>query len=202
VSVVSDRDLVEYPRLAPGARLCLVPNGVDFPPGPSAGSADGPLLFVGAMHYPPNASAVRWLVQELLPELPGAQLLVVGEGVVPDHPRVRATGYVESLDEVWRGASALVVPLRAGGGTRLKVLEAMAHGVPVLSTALGVEGLGAVPGEHYLEAETVEDFAEAARRLATDVALRARLCAAGRSLAERYEWSRCVAPLLSMVRSL
>jgi len=154
------------------------------------------------MHYPPNASAVRWLVQELLPQLPGAELLVVGEGVVPDHPRVRATGYVETLDEVWRGACALVVPLRAGGGTRLKVLEAMAYGVPVLSTALGVEGIGAVPGEHYVEAETVEEFAEAARRLATDAELRARLCAGGRSLAERYRWSRCVAPLLSVVQSL
>lgn len=196
VSVVSRADEELFRRLVPSARLLVVPNGVDVPTSWSPGDPEGALLFVGTMQYPPNRSAVEWMARELLPHLPGEVVDVVGPGAVPSHPQVRARGFVEDLEAVWASACALVVPLRSGGGTRLKVLEAMAHGLPVVSTALGVEGLPVEPGVHFLQAETGQDFATACTRLRRDLPLRARLSAAGRDLSLGFAWERCTRPLV------
>jgi glycosyltransferase involved in cell wall biosynthesis len=196
VSVVSEADEELYLALAPSARVLVVPNGVDVPDTWTAGRADGRLLFVGTMQYPPNRSAVEWLAREMLPLLPEEVVDVVGPGDVPPHRQVRARGYVEELEAVWAEACALVVPLRAGGGTRLKVLEAMAHGLPVVSTALGVEGLPVEPGVHYLLAETGEQFAAACTRLREDISLREALSTAGRELSLDFAWQRCTAALV------
>jgi polysaccharide biosynthesis protein PslH len=127
VTVVGDHDVATYRRLAPGASLTHVPNGASVPRADVRGSRSGALLFLGTMNYLPNRSGLQWFVNEVLPLLPGVELVVVGEGEVPAHPRVRARGHVPELDEVWRSSSALIVPLRAGGGSRLKVIEAMAE---------------------------------------------------------------------------
>jgi glycosyltransferase involved in cell wall biosynthesis len=151
------------------------------------------------MDYQPNRQAVAWLTSDVLPLLSDARLRVVGAGAVPAHPRVEAAGFVPDVTTEWRRAAALVVPLRAGGGTRLKVLEALAHGLPVVSTAVGVEGLGAVAGEHYLAAETAGDFAEHVASLRDDDALRDRLSERGRELAEGFSWDACLRPLVELV---
>jgi glycosyltransferase involved in cell wall biosynthesis len=101
----------------------------------------------------------------------------------------RFTGSVADIRPHLHAGDLSVIPLRVGSGTRLKAFEAMASGLPVVSTTLGVEGLGLSPGEHYLAADTEADFADAVLRLLDDSALRTRLAEAGRALLEaRYSW--------------
>jgi glycosyltransferase involved in cell wall biosynthesis len=201
VTVVSPADVATYAKLAPDARVILVPNGVDLPAQPRTDPAGSVLLFIGDLTYPPNREGLTWFVREVLPEL-DASLRIVGGGQVPPGPRVEAVGFVSDLAKEWAGATICVVPLRSGGGTRLKVLEAFAHGVPVVSTEVGVEGVGAVPGVHYLRAETAEEFARVTRVLLSDAAARDRLTAAARDLVAAFTWQRATAPLVKLVQSL
>ena len=198
VTVVSEDDAARYARLAPGARLVTVPNGVDLPPAPRPDPGGRRLLFLGDLTYPPNRNGLDWYVREVLPGV-SATLRVVGGGEAPVAPRVEAAGLVPDVAAEWAAATALVVPLRSGGGTRLKVLEAFAHGVPVVSTAIGVEGVGAEPDVHYVRADTAAELAAASERVLGDAALRARLAASARELAAAYTWERCTAPLVDLV---
>ena len=107
------------------------------------------------------------------------------------------TGYVIDPVPYYRNATACIVPLRAGGGTRLKILEAMALGRPVVTTSLGCEGLEVKDGEHLLIGDTAEDFARQVIRLLKDVVLRQRVVAAARRLVEqRYDWPMIATKLL------
>jgi glycosyltransferase involved in cell wall biosynthesis len=126
-------------------------------------------------------------------------LRVVGRGQPPRHPQVDAAGFVPDLAAEWSRATALVVPLRSGGGTRLKVLEAFAHGVPVVSTALGVEGVGAVPGLHYACGDTAEELVASARAVLADADRREGLARAARDLVHEFTWARCTSPLQELV---
>ena len=110
---------------------------------------------------------------------------------------------MDSLEPYWRRAHAYVLPMRGGGGVRFKALEAMAAGVPIVSTTLGMEGIAAVPGAHYLAADTPAAFADAIARLLDEPGLRRRLAQEARRLVhERYDW-RVVAPaLLAVYREL
>lgn len=209
---VSDDDAAALRTLEPAGRYRVVPNAIDpdrFPrragwPGEPA------LLFAGTLDYRPNADAVRWLLDAVMPRVwetvPRARVFVVGRGPAPDlvargqrDPRVAITGSVESLGPYWARASVYVLPMRGGGGTRFKVLEAMAAGLPIVSTPLGMEGIAAEDGTHYLSGTTPEALATAVARLLDDTALRERLAeAADRLVRERYDW-RVVAPRLLAV---
>jgi glycosyltransferase involved in cell wall biosynthesis len=202
-TVVSRHDLDSYHELAPDARLLLCPNGSAVRETPRADPAGRRLLFLGDLEYGPNAEGLRWFADAVLPQLNGVELRVVGRGTAPTAPRLDHAGFVDDLDREWDGASALVVPLLTGGGTRLKVVEALAAGVPVVSTRLGVAGLDLLPGEHYLEAETADQMAVAIDDLLGDPALRQRLGEAGHRLAaDHYSWQRCLSPLTDEVRRL
>src|SRR5439155_8441529 len=127
---------------------------------------------------------------------PEAHLLVVGANP-PRRTRLRATrqvtivGRVPSVEPYFRQASAFVVPMRCGGGTRVKVLEAMLHGVPIVSTSLGCEGLAVRDGESVLFADTPETFAASVLRVCDDAALARRLAAGGAALVRaEYDWRR------------
>jgi glycosyltransferase involved in cell wall biosynthesis len=192
----------------------VVPNGVDttfFTPGPAV---NGPprLVFTGAIDYQPNTDAVLHFCAEIWPlvrrSAPEATLAIVGK----DPPlAVRAlagdgvtvTGTVPDVRPWMRSATAFVVPLRSGGGTRLKILEALASGRAVVSTSLGCEGLEVTAGHDILVADEPAAFAEAVLRCARDPELRARLGAAGRTLVERrYRWEAIGADLADFYQEL
>jgi glycosyltransferase involved in cell wall biosynthesis len=151
------------------------------------------LLFVGHLGYAPNKRAARRLAREVLPQLrrlcPDARLTIAGRGPnarlrrdLAACPNMTLVADPPDLSDIYRRADLVVIPLGEGGGSRIKVLEALALGCPVVASAKAVEGLGLRPGQHFLQADTATEAAEATRRLGQDAALRARLIAEGRAL--------------------
>jgi len=192
----SEEDRSGLQELAPAARVTVVPNGVDvayFAPAPPG--TPQRLVYTGNMQTVPNVDAVRWFCEEILVHLPDANLDIVGLNPTPEvqalaGPRVDVHGSVPDVRPFISAAGIFVVPLRVGSGTRLKILEAMAMGRPVVSTRVGAEGLGLRPGEDALLADTPRDFAEAVRCLMADEGLRNRLAERGRRLVnERFSWA-------------
>ncbi|HZU15482.1 MAG TPA: glycosyltransferase [Candidatus Dormibacteraeota bacterium] len=184
----------------------VVPNGVDLEYlTPSPGSEPDRLLFTGRISYRPNTDAVLHFARHVLPLIrrrrPEVVFTVVGAGAPAEvrrlaGPRLRLTGEVADVRPYWRRSAVVVAPIRFGGGTRLKIVEAMAMGRPVVSTSLGCEGLEVTPGEHLLVADSPRDFAEAVVRLLEDRGLREELGRRGRRLVEeRYDWRRLSAEL-------
>ena len=204
VLAVSEHDANQLLALAnAAARVRVVPNGInvtDYPLRRRAAEAAPNLLLLGKLDFRPNAEAARWLVERVLPglvaEMPAARLFCVGRTppawlvrAGQHDERIAVTGYVADERPYLERAAALLLPLRVGGGTRLKALVAMASGLPIVSTRLGMEGLEAVPGEHYLGAETAAEWVQALRRVLGDAGLRQRLTVAARALVEqRYDW--------------
>jgi glycosyltransferase involved in cell wall biosynthesis len=156
------------------------------------------LLFVGNLAYYPNDDAIRHFVLEILPRLkaqvPDVRLNVVGGGasrtlrkILRRDAAVDPLGFVADISSAYYDAHAAIVPLRAGGGTRIKILEAFAHRRPVVSTRAGCEGLGVRAEEHLLVADAAEDFANACLRLLHSETLRAELSARAYGLvADQY----------------
>lgn len=180
-----------------------IPNG--FEPGweprrDRTAVGDPPsLTFVGLLAYAPNTDAVRWMATEVLPRVrervPAARFRVVGrqpEAVagVAALDGVDLVGEVDTLEEEMARADVAVVPIRFGAGTRLKIPEALANRVPVVTTSVGHEGIDVIDGVHALVADDAAGFAAACVRLLEDAGLRERLSVAGAELFERsYQWS-------------
>ena len=216
VTLVSEVDRRIVQDLAPGTATTVVPNGVDVdrlrpPERATERPADGrPVaVFVGKMDYRPNVDGIRWFADEVLPlvreRVPSFELTIVGRDPtravrsLNDRAGVHVTGRVASTTPFLHEASLAVVPLRAGSGTRLKVLEAMAAGTPVISTPLGAEGLDVEAGRHLVVADGAIAFATAVVDLLADPARRLRLASEGRRLVEdRYSWSSAVGTLVAV----
>jgi polysaccharide biosynthesis protein PslH len=155
------------------------------------------LLFIGGMHWPPNADGITWFVQEVLPilqkRLPALQLIVIGKSPPAALARaaasVMALGFVASTEPYWPKARAYIVPLRVGGGMRVKILEAWAHAVPVISTTIGAEGIDYDPSTNILIGDTPEALASAVLNVLLDEELANVIGRGGRSAAEQYyDW--------------
>jgi glycosyltransferase involved in cell wall biosynthesis len=168
------------------SRIFVVPNAVAIPSSPPGPSIVRAVSFLGWYGYPPNEAAALELMRSIMPAIRLAggptQLVLIGSEPTPMMARVAAampdvtiTGRVPDVISPLLAAGVLVVPLRAGGGTRIKILEAAAAGVPVISTRLGIEGLNMVPDRDVLTAETPSEFAVQVGRISADPALRARL---------------------------
>jgi glycosyltransferase involved in cell wall biosynthesis len=169
----------------PNARV--VPNAYTKPVRPLGRIAVDPdptILFQGSLRNPPNADAARFLARDIAPliaaKLPRARIRLVGEGPGSlaselDSSIVTVVGPVDEMDVELAIADLVVVPLRFGSGTRIKILEAFAHRIPVVSTALGAEGLGARDGVHLLVADSALDIASCCNRLLSDTSLRETL---------------------------
>ncbi|HEY8086369.1 MAG TPA: glycosyltransferase, partial [Polyangiaceae bacterium] len=209
VTSVRDQELLLSDE--PSARTAVVPNGVDlehFRPRTEAEPGSplpGTLLFFGAIDYYPNTDAVLFFLEDVFPRLigryPGLRFSVVGrqppESVLArrcDH--VEITGLVDDVRPRIQAADVVVVPLRIGGGTRLKILEAMAMGKAVVSTTLGAEGLGVVGGRELLLADEPEAFAAQVARLLDDPLLARRIGDSARQfVASRFSWKGAVETL-------
>jgi len=188
----------------------VIPNGVDtqaYRPLP-LGSLPPALLFIGSMDYPPCADAAIYLCHQILPHiqrlLGQVKVWLVGRDPSPKVNRlnnngVHVTGQVVDVVPYYRRSAVCVVPLRAGGGTRLKILEAMALGRPVVSTTIGCEGLDVVDGQHLLIADDPVQFAEKTVRLLTDKALYHRIANEARQLVvQKYDWDAIAEQLLDI----
>jgi len=181
-------------------RVAVVPNGTErHPPAAPERARPGEMLFVGPLGYGPNVDAVRFFHAEILPAIrsacPNARLVVVGRGTrerlrdLDDGNACTVVGPVPDLTPYYESASLIVVPMRLGSGTRLKVLEALGWGKAVVSTSVGAEGLALRPGVDLALADTPAAFAEACIRLLADGAARRALGEAGRArVLERYDW--------------
>jgi polysaccharide biosynthesis protein PslH len=218
VVAASDADAAALRALCPDVAHLVVPNGVDvlrYHPGlPDALPLAHPaVVFTGKMDYRPNVDAVLWFGHTIWPrihaERPDAVLYIVGKS---PHPRLAAlskspgvviTGYVPDILPYFGGADVYVVPMRIGGGTRLKILEAMSAGLALVTTTLGIEGIQAVAGEHALIADEPAAFAAAVLELLDHEPKRRSLGTAARELAlNEYDWRRIVPRLEPMYAQL
>jgi glycosyltransferase involved in cell wall biosynthesis len=215
VLVVSQEDSVRCERARPRQRTEIVPNGVDCSAvtGKSAYEASSPvLLFTGDMSFQPNIDAALFLAQEVFPaihrEHPDAELRFVGRN---PGPRIRAmaqrgivvTGGVSNMVAHLHEATVYVAPHFTGAGTRTKLLEAMAAGLPIVTTTVGIEGISAQPGRGVLIADTATDTINSLLTLLTSVEDRRQLGLAARRIAEaRYDWNLCLCPLERLYRDL
>lgn len=209
-TVTSERERQKLLSRCPGAKIKVIPNGTDTDsyaveklPEVSRGTdrarSKQTILFVGSMDYHANIDAVAWFAREVWPEIacnhPDIDFTIVGRDPAPEvralaSDRIHVTGTVDDLRPYYTSALAVVVPLRYGGGTRLKILEAMAARVPVLSTRLGAEGIDADDDVHLLLADTSQELTAAVSRLVASPELRVRLSQAARLLVSKfYGWS-------------
>ncbi|MFZ3191314.1 MAG: glycosyltransferase family 4 protein [Candidatus Sulfotelmatobacter sp.] len=200
VVAVSEHDKKLMGAWVDTARLSVVPTGVDteqYCPGKQTGPEKPLVVFVGAMDWEPNVDAVKYFCAEVWPlvqaRVPGAHFRIVGrnpggrvQGLAG--ASVEVTGRVPSVVEHLREAAVVVVPLRVGGGTRLKIYEAMAVGKAVVSTTVGAEGLDVHHGQDILLSDTPDNFAESVATLLQDVGARARLGHAAAELSANYGW--------------
>jgi glycosyltransferase involved in cell wall biosynthesis len=206
----SERD-AEQIRAATDVPVVVVPNGVDVNAYAAAASSPrtpGRVVFVGAMRHQPNADGARWYLREVhslvQAAVPEATVEIVGADPPDDLVQMRSasvsvTGRVESVVPHVAASSVVVVPLHAGGGTRLKILEAFAAGVPVVSTTIGAEGLDVIPGRHLLIADTAREFASAVIAVlrSTNIPADFSVDEARQLVANDYDWTTAIAPRLT-----
>jgi glycosyltransferase involved in cell wall biosynthesis len=196
---VSDPDREHLRLQAPAGRYITVPNGVDTDKFRPAEGKDAGIVFVGGTTWFPNKDALAFFSEEILPLLndsrTAAPICWVGRAteqeqqLFQERHGIRMTGYVDDIRPYVHDAACYVVPLRVGGGTRLKILDAWAMGKAVVSTSVGCEGLDAEHGRNILIADSPQAFAEAVRAVLQDADLRDRLGKAARATVEStYSW--------------
>lgn len=212
---VSATDRDDLRRIAPDAKITVVPNGVDdqvYAPMPGVPEESDTILFAGKMDFRPNVEGAHWLARHVMPLVwsrrPAARLTLFGRDPTPsirrlagDH-RIIVTGHVPGTEAeklALARTAVVAVPLFSGGGTRLKVLTALAMARPLVSTALGAAGYDLRSGQDLLLAENAGHFAEALLWLLADRPLAARLGSTGRqTIQRRYTWERLL-PVLDRV---
>ena len=186
-----------------GNSITVVPIAVDtqsLQPVNRSGSSKN-IVTLGTLHYPPNADGIRWFANEVFPlvlaQEPAATLTIIGKNPPPDFLKlqerfpgnIEVTGYVEDLTPYFEQAAISVIAVRAGGGMRVRILEAFARGMPLVTTTIGLEGIDAEPGNQVLVKDSPEDFAAGVLQLLHDPRLASKMAENGRRLAEQvYDW--------------
>lgn len=215
-TAVSEQDVAWIRQHRPGLPTRLIPNGVDtsfFSHRDEEPTGEPSIVFTGVMDYPPNVDAVIWFANTAWPRIrarqPSLRFNIVG--AKPSQPvqalaaveGINVTGAVDDIRPYVRQARAFVVPLRSGGGTRLKILQALSMGCPVISSRLGAEGLDVRDGEHLLYADAPDDFLAAIDRLLGSPDEAVRLGKAGRALvSSKYDWRSCLSGLEALYAGL
>jgi polysaccharide biosynthesis protein PslH len=210
VIAVSEHDRELMSRWIDPSRITVVPTGVDlkqFHPGPS--SSTPLVLFVGAMDWQPNVDAMEYFCRDIWPlilaQAPEAKFRIVGRNPDPrvlslQSKSIEVTGSVPSVVDHLREAGVVVVPLRIGGGTRLKIYEAMAMAKAVVSTSIGAEGLDVHQGQDIILADQPSGFAESVVMLLRNAELRQRYEGAAVRLAAQYDWTAVSAKFADALR--
>jgi glycosyltransferase involved in cell wall biosynthesis len=212
IVAVSHHDRESMEAMGNAGRITVVPTGVDgrrFRDAASTEATEPVVLFLGSMDWEPNIDGAEWMCREIWPRIkdavPNAVFRIVGRA--PDRrvarlagESVEVTGSVPSVEPWLAGAMAFVVPLRVGGGTRLKIFEAMSAGRAIVSTSIGAEGLPVESGTNILLADTAPAFADAVIRVLTDEPLRKRLGRKALDLAAEYDWSSVVGVMERAIR--
>lgn len=216
VTCVSEMDAGALGSLVPGLQPVVIPNGIDlhdYAPADSGPDIAPTLAFSGKMDYRPNVDAALWFAHEILPRIrerqPMVRFDIIGQNPAPSLARLDGHGGVAVLGAVpdarpYIARSAVfVAPLRMGGGTRFKLLEAMALGRPVVTTTIGAEGFSVQPGRELLIADTEADFAREVLRVLGDVSLARQLAHAARAFVEAsYDWTAIMPRLEALHRQL
>ncbi|NJC95439.1 MAG: glycosyl transferase family 1 [Anaerolineales bacterium] len=194
----------------PVAPITVVPIAVDTQKLPPIQRKPGSknIVTLGTLHYPPNADGIRWFFTEVFPlirqRIPDATLTIIGKNPPQDFVEyaehnsqvVNLTGYVPELPPYLEQSALMVVPVRAGGGMRVRILEAFAYAMPVVTTTIGLEGIRAEPGKDVFVADTAMDFADRVIELLENANLQESLSANGRRLAETtYDWQVVLAAM-------
>jgi polysaccharide biosynthesis protein PslH len=211
--VMSDLDREILAAIAPDAAFSVVPNGVDiafFTPAPL--NHGRRLIFAGRLDQYSNRDAIVHFMQEAWPRLrqahPDARIDIIGSNppavlteLAARDAQVVVHGFVPDVRPFFRDAAVAICPIRDGGGTRVKVLDALAQGVPLVTTSIGAEGIDVVPDRDVLIADTPEQFATQIGRIFSDRALATALAANGRALIERqYSWDALAGALIDTYR--
>jgi sugar transferase (PEP-CTERM/EpsH1 system associated) len=216
VLTVSDHDRDIFSKMIDPSRITVIPTGVDveyFRPSPDR-TQPNTLVFSGAMDWMPNEDAMVYFIKRILPrirrQIPNASLCVVGRNpsralleLAAGHQGIEITGIVDDIRPFVHRAAVYLVPLRVGGGTRLKIFEAMAMGKAVVSTTIGAEGLPVHPGQDILIADDPDDFADKTVELLGNSDRRAELGWRARELVGRtYSWDAVVQPFETVLNML
>lgn len=212
---VSDDDAAILRQIAPDAVFATVANGVDVKSfRPLADSNERRIVFAGRLDQYSNRDGVLHFVERAWPliatQFPDAVFDIIGHNppdalrrLAAGDGRVRVHGFVPDIRPYFDRAAVALCPVRDGGGTRIKVLDALAMGIPLVSTSIGCEGIAVVPEQHVLIADTPADFARQIGRAFTDPALRLRLASHGRRLVEtRYSWDALSDQLTDQYRAI
>jgi polysaccharide biosynthesis protein PslH len=204
IIAVSEQDRQQMLAMDPSRNITVVPTGVDtakYSIAPPSTADATRIVFLGSMDWEPNIDAVEYFCRDIFPHVrasfPSAIFQIVGRN---PHPTVKqlasesveVTGTVPSVTEYLRAATLIVVPLRIGGGTRLKIFEAMATGRALVSTTIGAEGLAVQNGRDLILADDATAFAEAVMLLLREVELRHTMEVAAAKLAAQYDWANIV----------
>jgi glycosyltransferase involved in cell wall biosynthesis len=202
VVAVSEEDRRLLQQLSLESPVSVIPNSIDVQDyAPATGQRiDYDLVFVGKMDYRPNVDAVLWFANEIWPDIlrsrPESTLAIVGQkphvrlSSLAEQQGVTITGRVEKVQPYLQRSRIFIMPFRVGGGTRLKLIEAMASGLPIVSTTIGAEGFEVESGQQLILADEPSEFAQAILGLLADQGLSARLGEAAQRFAEQYDWRR------------
>jgi glycosyltransferase involved in cell wall biosynthesis len=193
---VSEEDARVLQRDIPGLRTFIIPNIHRIPQlDPEAAPDASTLIFIGGFSHEPNVDAILWFCKEILPliaaSVPEVCLKIIGSNEPRSiralaGPRIEVLGFVPDTTPYLRASAVSVAPLRFGAGLKGKIGEALAHGVPVVSTTLGISGFGLTPGVNVLVGDTARTFADEAIRLLRDPILRTRLGTVGREFVSQH----------------
>jgi hypothetical protein len=211
----SENDAAQISANSPGVPALVIPNGADlskFVPSGGPRAEEPTLLYVGSMNYYPNIDAMQFFFEKaydrIAQAMPDIQVQIVGHKPpskilkLARQPGVKVTGTVPNVWPFYDKATVFFVPLRLGSGTRLKIVEAMAMGLPVVSTSVGAEGLDIAHGENILIADDADSFSDYILALLADPDLRARIAAGGQQLAQRYDWMEITKPWAELVEEV
>lgn len=202
VVALGEADAIALRRWLPQLAVSYIPSGINFDQWPVCftPTSENEVLFVGSYLHPPNVEGALWLAREVWPRVqqmrPNARLTLAGRTPTPELTALASTdicvpGTVNDLHPYYTKASLVVAPIFWGSGVRIKLLEAMACGLPIVTTALAAEGIGLRHKQSALFAENAQDFATAIVRLLDDATLRAHLGANGRAIVEQtYDWRK------------